>query len=132
MLVTPEGHVSKRKRGRAVVTPPHNTTILAMVVEAGRIAVAGCHKGAVEVIVIGITTATVTTAIITVGDGTITIVVETATGIAATIITTVTRGVMVTVEVVTATIVMPNAPMIETGVEAMYTMSPRKLLAPAA
>eukprot|EP00957_Ditylum_brightwellii_P185547 14126627-Ditylum_brightwellii.AAC.1 len=74
MLVTPEGHVSGRKKGRAVMTPPHNTTILAVVVEARRIAVAGHHKGAVEVMVIGIATATVTTAIITVGDGTITIV----------------------------------------------------------
>eukprot|EP00957_Ditylum_brightwellii_P191021 14545037-Ditylum_brightwellii.AAC.1 len=48
MLVTPEGHVSERRKGRAVVTPPHSTIILAVVVEAGRIAVAGHHKGAVE------------------------------------------------------------------------------------
>eukprot|EP00957_Ditylum_brightwellii_P093837 7145934-Ditylum_brightwellii.AAC.1 len=39
---------------------------------------------------------------------------------------------MVAVEVVTATIVTPNALMIGTGVEAMYTISPRKLLAPTA
>eukprot|EP00957_Ditylum_brightwellii_P137068 10451322-Ditylum_brightwellii.AAC.1 len=65
MLVTPEGHVSKRKKGRVVVTPPHNTTILAVVVDAGRIAVAGHHKGAMEVIVIGTATVTVTTTIIT-------------------------------------------------------------------
>eukprot|EP00957_Ditylum_brightwellii_P013738 1035810-Ditylum_brightwellii.AAC.1 len=132
MLVTPEGHVSKRKKGRAVVIPSHNTTILAVAVEAGRIAAAGHHKGAVEVMVIRIATATVTTTIITLGDRIITIVVETATETAATIITTVTGDVMVAVEAVTTTIVMPNAPMIGTGVEAMYTMSPRKLLAPVA
>eukprot|EP00957_Ditylum_brightwellii_P007206 547499-Ditylum_brightwellii.AAC.1 len=39
---------------------------------------------------------------------------------------------MVAVEAVTSTIMMPNAPMIRAGVEAMYTMSPRKLLTPAA
>eukprot|EP00957_Ditylum_brightwellii_P067694 5138422-Ditylum_brightwellii.AAC.1 len=118
MLVAPEGHMSERKKGRAVVTPPHNTTILAVTVEAGRIPAAGHHKGAVEVIVIGIATATVKTTIITVGDGIITIVVETATETAVTIIPAVTGDVMVAVEAVTTTIVMPNSLMIGTGVEA--------------
>eukprot|EP00957_Ditylum_brightwellii_P034408 2610224-Ditylum_brightwellii.AAC.1 len=71
MLMTPEGHMSKTKKGEAVVTPPHNTKFLAITMEAGRFAATGHHKEAIEVMVIDITTTTITKTIITMRDRTI-------------------------------------------------------------